>query len=96
MLRDYKEANEWMIGLLMLDPKFRKKGLAKIMHEIIVDFIMEESGDKIRIGVIDSNKSAIRFWKDLGYKEINKTRLNFGNIEHTIIMMNLLINHKSD
>jgi len=73
--KDYPEKNTWMLGLLLIDPAERRKGLGRDFHEEIKAIVKAEKGSKIRIGVLEENKSVIIFWNNLGYKFINKSRL---------------------
>lgn len=91
IIRDYKETGEWIIGLFMLDPRERGNGLGRKIHELIKKWISQENGSKLRIGVVEANRRGYKFWREMGYFEVDKVKNTYGNLEHTVIAMNLLI-----
>lgn len=76
IVKDYPEKDVWMLGLLLVDPSERKKGLGKLIHAEIVKLVKSESGKKIRIGVLENNKNALEFWMLLGYEFIKESRMS--------------------
>lgn len=91
LVRGYKAENEWMLGLFMIDPCEREKGLGKRLHEFIKEWVSSCQGCKVRIGVARDNENAFRFWSGLGYIEIERVNLKLGNKENTVIVMNYLL-----
>ncbi len=79
IIKDYPKLNVWMLGLLLIDPKERNKGLGRLIHNEIVDFVKNKNGNKIRIGVLEDNKSALKFWNSVGYKLEKETEMDRGN-----------------
>jgi GNAT superfamily N-acetyltransferase len=89
ILADYPDKGEWIIGLLMIDPIERGKGLGKLLHEFIKDYVLKYKADKLRIGVVEDNTRATSFWKSLGYYEIKRVNIQYGNKDHVVVVMNL-------
>jgi len=74
IIRDYPTISEWTIGLLLLEPKERGRGLDTAIHEALDKWAKSFGAKRFRIGVIDYNDRAFKFWLNLGYvkeKEIN-------------------------
>ncbi len=92
LVKDYKVIGEWIIGLLMIDPSERGNGLGRKIHELIMNWVSKEKGRKLRIGVVEENYRGYQFWREMGYFEIDRVKSTYGNKEHTVIVMNVLIN----
>ncbi|PAB58775.1 hypothetical protein CCE28_13940 [Anaeromicrobium sediminis] len=91
IIKDYPVAGEWMLGLMLIDPKERGKGLGRKIHDFLVQWTSELGADKLRIGVVEQNYKGYEFWKSRGYKEIKRTKVKHGNKENNVIVMNYLI-----
>ncbi len=91
IVKDYVLHGEWIIGLLMIDPGERGKGLGRKLHALIKARIMEERGKLLRIGVVEENHRGYNFWREMGYVEANRQKNTYGTKEHTVIVMNLVI-----
>ena len=91
MVKDYKTAGEWIIGLLLVDPARRGMNLGGAIHDYIKDYVSLNGGYLLRIGVIEENARGLNFWKRLGYKEVERKQQTFGKKNHTVIVMNLEI-----
>ena len=91
MVKDYKTAGEWIIGLLLVDPARRGMNLGGAIHDYIKGYVSLEGGTLLRIGVIEENARGLNFWKRLGYKEVERKQQTFGKKNHTVIVMNLEI-----
>lgn len=91
LIKDYKETGEWVIGLLMIDPTERRNGLGRKLHELITDWVYKSNGRKLRIWVVEDNHNGYKFWCKMGYVEVDRVKSKYGNKEHTVIGMDLLI-----
>jgi RimJ/RimL family protein N-acetyltransferase len=57
------------ISQVIISPKHRSKGFAKIMIGSVLKFGFEELGlNRIMLGVFDFNKPAIKCYKKMGFK----------------------------
>ena len=78
---------------MLLHPNERRKGLGKAIHNIIIDIAKEQKAKKLRIGVVEQNEKAIKYWTNIGYKEIKRTQpIKYGSKESTVIVMNYFLN----
>lgn len=68
-LRDYPKPEEWWIGLLMLDPRVRNRGLGARVCRSTFDWIAREGGKAVWISVLEANEAAQRFWLRMGFVE---------------------------
>lgn len=87
IVRGFKVEKEWALGLMMIDPIARGKGLGTKLHNFLLEWLAEYQAESIRIGVVEENKNALSFWKKLGYKEIDRVTMELGNKENTVIVM---------
>lgn len=88
LVRDFPVKDEWIIGLLLLDPSERGKGLGRMINDYLASLASQYQADKLRIGVIENNGDAYRFWLRLGYYEIKRVPWESPNHEHIVIVMN--------
>ena len=91
IIKDYKIAGEWMIGLLMIDPSERGNSLGRKLHDLIKNWVLEEHGKSLRIGVVEENYRGYKFWCQMGYVEVDRVKNAYGNKEHTVIIMKLFL-----
>lgn len=89
LVENFPEENEWIIGLMLIDPKYRGMGIGKTAHSIIADFAADNKANKLRIGVVEQNEEGLKFWKKVGYGEVSRTEpRKFGEKECVVIVMN--------
>lgn len=87
IIRDYKIEREWAIGLMMIDPRERGKGLGSKLHHFLKEWVSDYQAQSFRIGVVEDNLNAIHFWSKLGYKEIDRVNMKLGNKDNIVIVM---------
>ena len=57
------------LSRVIISPKHRNKGFARIMIERVLKFGFEELGlNRVALGVFDFNKPAIKCYKNMGFK----------------------------
>ncbi|HKS22915.1 MAG TPA: GNAT family N-acetyltransferase [Thermoanaerobaculia bacterium] len=83
MARDYPKESEWWLGLLLLDPAARSRGLGPQIHRELLDWIAAQGGTKLWIAVQTQNVAAERFWRRTGYVEHSRQPYGTG----TVILM---------
>ena len=88
LIRDYPEKGEWIIGLLLIHPSERNKGLGERINNLIAEVVKDKGGIKLRIGVVEDNSKALSFWKGIGYEEIKRANLTIGHKNNIVIVMN--------
>lgn len=67
------------VFLIFVEPKFRRKGIAKKFFEDGIDFCQKNLINKILLEVNIMNKSAICFYKKINFKKL-KVRENYYSI----------------
>jgi RimJ/RimL family protein N-acetyltransferase len=67
-VNNYKEKDEGIIGLMLIEPEKRNSGLGSIIHKELINFAKILYLKKLRIGVVENNKEALLFWEKVGYK----------------------------
>ena len=87
IIRDYKKEKEWTIGLMMIDPFFRGKGLGFKLHNFLIEWVSDYQVESFRIGVVDENGNALNIWQRLGYQEIDRVTMKLGNKDKVVIVM---------
>ena len=75
----------------MIDPSERGNDLGRKLHDFIKAWVSEKHGKVLRIGVVESNHRGYKFWRKMGYIEVDRIIRTYGNITHTVIVMNLLL-----
>jgi RimJ/RimL family protein N-acetyltransferase len=86
--RDYPEPGIWFIGLFLLAPTARNRGIGSCLFLALVDWATNLGASQIRIAVLEENTKGFRFWQRLGFEVIDKLPLQqFGNKEHARFLM---------
>jgi GNAT superfamily N-acetyltransferase len=84
-VKDYPEPGEWFIGLLLLDPHERNRGIGEQTLHAFESWARAEGAKAIQLGVIDENQGAYRFWSRCGYEPVEKRQqLNNSPSTHSI------------
>ncbi len=68
-ISDYPEAGTWVLGLLLVAPEHRGKGLGR---EIVGKFAAWTGARRLRLGVQTTNVSGRAFWDRLGFRTIER------------------------
>ncbi len=89
LIKDYKNPGEWTMGLMMIDPDERGQRLGRTLQEFVKTLVLEHRGKVLRIGVVEENSRAYKFWREMGYAEVDRVSMTFGNKTHRVIVMNL-------
>lgn len=67
-LRDFPARGEWYIGLMLLAPEARGKGRGESVLNAYADYVRANGGRLLRIGVVEHNELALRFWTRVGFQ----------------------------
>jgi GNAT superfamily N-acetyltransferase len=87
-VRDYPGKGDWWVGLLLLDPLHRDKGIGRKIIRSFEAWIREQCARQIFLGVIEANNSAYKFWKSMGFTEVERQPpQSFGERWHVVITM---------
>jgi ribosomal protein S18 acetylase RimI-like enzyme len=88
LVRGYPEENIWWIGLFLMDPEFRGRGIGRLVVQNLCDSIQQKGAKEIRLGVLEENQPGIRFWSKAGFSVLEiKPGREFGKKIHTVIVM---------
>ena len=88
LARDYPKPSEWWIGLLILDPLQRGRGLGAQIHRELVEWIEAQAGATLGLVVQTQNEGAQRFWLRMGYVEREPQAYVGGSgLQSTVILM---------
>jgi len=69
LARDFPKPSEWWLGLLVIDPAERGRGLGAQIHQELVEWIAAQSGTMLWIAVQTQNVDGERFWRRIGFEE---------------------------
>lgn len=68
LFRNYPTDGEWWIGLLMLDPKTRRRGLGSRTVEAASAWAANHGARAIQLAVLESDPAAQSFWRRQGFE----------------------------
>jgi GNAT superfamily N-acetyltransferase len=86
-VRHYPEAGIWYVGLLMIDPDFRQRGLGASIVRAFEAWSIGLGTHAIRLGVYPQNDKAHRFWRRMGFVEIERHPQQFGVLDNIHITL---------
>ncbi|MCB0663672.1 MAG: GNAT family N-acetyltransferase, partial [Saprospiraceae bacterium] len=75
-LKDWPEEKNWAIGLMVVDEKWRGKGVGKELLTDLGGFFRINSVNKLRLGVLADNQPARSFWFANNFNFIGHTELD--------------------
>jgi RimJ/RimL family protein N-acetyltransferase len=70
VLRGYRTASDWYIGLMLLSPRFRGQGLGAEIHNEFVAHARQAGVRRLMLAVLEANDAGRRFWLRCGYRKI--------------------------
>jgi GNAT superfamily N-acetyltransferase len=87
-IREYPSDGCWWVGLLLLEPLERNRGVGQRFYQAFEQWISQFGAKHIYIGVVEENMNALRFWQSVGYEAMEKQLpKQFGDKEHVVITM---------
>jgi GNAT superfamily N-acetyltransferase len=88
LARNYPLAGIWWIGLLLLDPICRGQGLGKQVYTAFEAWARKHGANEIRLGVVERNEKALRFWESLGFQRIvRRPPVKMGQLEQAVFVL---------
>ncbi len=88
----YPKPGIWFIGLLLFSPDHRQKGLGKKTLEEFEKWILSQGATEVRLGVVEANKAAIRFWKKMEFHLLEKRPpAKFGLKEQKVLVFQRIL-----
>ena len=67
LLDNYPDTTDWYVGLLVLSPNERNRGLGAAIWTAVEAWVRSEGGRRARLIVQEQNPSAARFWRTVGF-----------------------------
>jgi ribosomal protein S18 acetylase RimI-like enzyme len=68
VVRDYPREGDWFIGLLLLGPSSRGRGLGERVARRLEEWVRADGGRALHLIVQQSNPGALRFWERMGFE----------------------------
>lgn len=72
VLSDFLAPRVWHIGLFIVATTLQGTGTARSLYEALERWMAHGGAQWIRLGVVEGNTRAERFWARLGYEELRK------------------------
>ncbi|WP_299968788.1 GNAT family N-acetyltransferase [uncultured Roseobacter sp.] len=63
----YEYPTDWWIGLMLLDPAFRGRGIGRVMLELIRGRAREAGVGALKLAVLEANTRGTKFWLREGF-----------------------------
>ncbi|MBE9192642.1 GNAT family N-acetyltransferase [Gloeocapsopsis crepidinum LEGE 06123] len=87
-IRHYPDDQTWWLGLMMLSPKQRGRGLGSEFYQAFENWVSAQAVKQVSLSVVEANELGLQFWKKLGFEVIRKTEpQQFGNKTHAVYVM---------
>jgi len=87
-IRYYPDQETWWLGLMMLAPEQRGKGLGSEFYRAFELWVSGKGVSRISLSVIEANESGLQFWKKMGFEVIRKTPpRQFGTKTHELYVL---------
>ncbi|MBD2124246.1 GNAT family N-acetyltransferase [Trichocoleus sp. FACHB-262] len=71
-IRHYPDDQTWWIGLMMLAPGQRGKGLGTEFYRAFERWVLAQGAFQVSLSVIEANEAGLQFWKHLGFSIVRK------------------------
>jgi RimJ/RimL family protein N-acetyltransferase len=87
-IRYYPDHKTWWLGLMMLAPEQRGKGLGSEFYRAFERWVSSQGVPRISLSAIEANESGLQFWKKMGFEVIRKTPpRQFGTKMHELYVL---------
>jgi GNAT superfamily N-acetyltransferase len=88
VVQDYPGERDWWLGLLLLDPHARRRGLGRSLYAAYENWAYDHGVRNLLLGVLEANTGAYRFWQSLGFEVVERRPPSrFGTREHVVVVM---------
>ncbi|GAB2025184.1 GNAT family N-acetyltransferase [Lactovum odontotermitis] len=74
LAENYPVKGTLFLGLLLLVPAARGQNTGNQVHQSIIRKARQENYEKLRLGVLENNPRALKFWRSQGYKVLKQTK----------------------
>ncbi len=87
-IHSYPGEDCWWVGLLLLDPIIRNKGLGRQFYQAFEQWVGQLGAKNIYLGVVEENERAFRFWQSMGFEIVERQPpRRIGKKEQIVITM---------
>ncbi|NMG09834.1 GNAT family N-acetyltransferase [Brasilonema sp. UFV-L1] len=87
-IRHYPDDRSWWVGLMMLAPQERGKGLGSKFYKAFERWVSAQKAQQVMLAVIEENEQGFLFWKKIGFEVTRKTPpRQFGKKTHMLYVM---------
>jgi GNAT superfamily N-acetyltransferase len=87
VVRDFPDARDWFVGLVLIDPAARRRGLGAALMADLEDWMRSQGAAASYLAVLERNPDAQRFWTRQGYQVIDRRVRVTGNREDPVFRM---------
>jgi len=87
IVRNFNQNGKYALGILLLLPEYRGKGLGKEIVRNVENWVLSENGREIRVVVQGQNTKALKFWKKNGFEVYDEREAKdvIGGFEYLLI-----------
>jgi GNAT superfamily N-acetyltransferase len=71
-LGDFIAAHVWHIGLFIVASDLHGTGTARVLHDGLEAWMRAQNARWVRLGVVQGNPKAERFWEKMGYRQVRE------------------------
>ena len=87
-VRRYPDEKTWWLGLLLLEPGLRGRGVGAAFYETFERFGGEQGLAQTMLSVAEENVRGLRFWRSLGFEAVRSTEpRSSGGKKHIFTVM---------
>lgn len=72
VVSDFCTSDVWHIGLLLLATRLHGRGAARSIYEALEAWMHRQGAQWLRLGVVEGNARAERFWAKCGFREVRR------------------------
>lgn len=72
IVRGYREAGDWWLGLLLLAPSARAKGRGAAAVAELFEWLRPLGAKRVLLAVAEQNEAALRFWQRHGFTVVKR------------------------
>ena len=93
LFRNYPAEGEWWIGLLMLEPNARRRGLGSEIVRSASDWAARNGAQAIQLAVLENEPVARRFWEWQGFELLRRRpyQSQAEKTSHTVLVLRRVV-----
>lgn len=87
-LRNYPDSETWSIGLLMVSPRARRRGLGSQLFTAFAQWVAEQGARRLQLVVLVKNSDGLQFWQNHGFTQRRSIpQKEYGEQHHDVAVM---------